>query len=88
VHYLKEPPDRKTLTDLVARLRDEPADLVRKDSKFKALGLDAGDYTTGAAVVDLLGDHIELMQRPVIDDGEEVFIGRPPSMVGKWLDNR
>jgi len=88
VHYLQDPPDRQTLTDLVARLSEEPANLVRKDSKFKSLGLDPDDYTTAEAVVELLSEHIGLMQRPLIDDGERVFIGRPPSTVQRWLDRR
>ncbi len=35
-------------------------------------------YTTSKAVVDLLVDHPELMQRPVVMRGAEAIIARPP----------
>ena len=47
VLYLKEQPTREKLTWLVKHLDgSKPADLVRKDSFFESLGLDADDYTT------------------------------------------
>lgn len=75
--YLKEPPTRAQLVDLVGRLDDPPADLVRKDKRFRDLGLDPADYETAEEVVEVLVDHPELMQRPLIDDGARVAIGRP-----------
>ncbi len=81
--YLKTPPDRATIERIVDVITDEPAALVRKDANFKALGLAAGDYVTRAQVVDLLLEHPELMERPVvIVDGRGV-IARPPE---KMLD--
>lgn len=77
VQYLKAPPDRATLESLVARLEDPVVDLVRKDPYFKEQGLDAADYTTAEAVIDLLLTHPRLMQRPLLDTGDRVFIGRP-----------
>jgi len=77
VQYLKTPLDRASLESIVARLDDPVADLVRKDPFFKELGLDAADYQTAEAVVDLLLEHPRLMQRPLLDTGDRVFIGRP-----------
>jgi arsenate reductase len=79
IEYLREPPDEKTLTALVARLEDDPADLVRHDKRFKELDLDPDDYQDAEAVVALLVEHPELMQRPVVDDGKRAIIGRPPA---------
>jgi arsenate reductase (glutaredoxin) len=82
-HYLKTPPDRATLERIVDVVADEPAALVRKDATFSSLGLEAGDYVTRGQVVDLLLEHPELMERPVvIVDGRGV-IARPPE---KMLD--
>lgn len=83
VQYLKAPPDRATLERIVAAIDDPPADLVRKDKRFGELGLNADDYVTGPAVVDLLLEHPELMQRPVVFVGERAVIARPPA---KLLD--
>ena len=47
----------------------EPADLVRHDKRFDELGLDPADYTDRQAVVDLLVEYPELMQRPILVSG-------------------
>jgi arsenate reductase len=85
VQYLKTPLDRAALLDLMAKLEDPPADLVRKDGFFKGLGLDAADYTTPEAVADLLVEHPRLMQRPVLVRGDRAIIGRPKDRVAPFV---
>ena len=46
VHYLKTPLDREQLLDLIGKLEDPPADLVRKDAFFTELGLTLEGRTT------------------------------------------
>ena len=65
---------------------DEPAELVRKDKKFKELGLNADDYVTREAVVEVLLRHPELMQRPVIIKDQKAVIARPSEKVLELLD--
>ena len=67
-------------------MSDEPAELVRKDKKFKELGLNAADYVSRAAVVDLLLEHPALMQRPVIVRDRRTVIARPSEKVLELLD--
>ncbi len=76
VRYLDTPPSREELQFIVEHLDVEPAALVRKDSYFKDLGLDAADYTTPDAVVDLLVEHPRLMERPVERGGAFGLVGR------------
>jgi arsenate reductase len=84
--YIKTPPDRKALEKLVAALEDPVEDLVRKDSKFKQLGLDPGDYAGNPdAVIDLLLEHKQLLQRPVLLKGDRAIIGRPKSRIVEFL---
>lgn len=84
--YLKQRPDRAALQKLVSMLEDPVEDLVRKDSKFKALGLDAADYVGKAvAVVALLEEHIELLQRPLLVKGGKAIIGRPKDRIASFL---
>ena len=85
VQYLKTPLDRAALLDLIAKLEDPPADLVRKDGYFKDQGLVADDYTTPDAVADLLVAHPRLMQRPVLVKGDRAIIGRPKDRVAPFL---
>jgi arsenate reductase (glutaredoxin) len=75
--YLKEPPDRAALERILDAITDPPDALVRKDKRFKELGLDASSYTTRKAVVDLLLEHPELMERPVVFRGGNAVIARP-----------
>ncbi len=86
VLYMKNPPDRETLQHLVSTLEDPVEDLVRKDAKFKKLGLDPEDYVGNPeAVVDLLSEHKELMQRPVLVKGDRAIIGRPKDRIAPFV---
>jgi arsenate reductase len=78
VQYLKQPLDRATLESIANGLDDPISDLVRHDKRFGELGLDAADYTSEKAVVGLLVEHPELMQRPVLVRGARALIARPP----------
>ena len=86
VEYLKTPLDRATLERFLDLLPDPPADLVRKDKRFKELGLDPGDYVTRAQVVAVLLEHPELMQRPVIVRGDRAVLARPSEKVLALVD--
>ena len=61
------------------------ADLVRKDKRFKELGLDAAAYTDKKSVVALLLKYPELMQRPVVIKGKRAIIARPPEKLEPLL---
>lgn len=67
-------------------LPNPAADLVRKDKRFKELGLSEADYTTPEAVIKVLLEHPELMQRPIIIRGERAVLARPGEMVEELLD--
>ncbi len=69
VEYLKNHPTRETLDKIVDLLDGPVADLVRKDKRFKELGLDAAAYADKKSVVALLLKHPELMQRPIVIKG-------------------
>ena len=86
IEYLKTPLDRDTLASLVDLVPNDPADMVRKDKNFKDLGLDAADYVTADAVVDLLLEHPKLMQRPILVRGDRAVIARPPDNALELLD--
>lgn len=85
VQYLKEPLDRQQLLDLIEKLEDPPAELVRKDGFFTDQGLVADHYVTPEAVADLLVEHPRLMQRPVLVKDGRAIIGRPKDRVDAFL---
>lgn len=86
VRYLKDPPDRATLRNIVAGLEDPVEDLVRRDAHFEKLGLDAERLVGDAdAVIDVLVENPRLLQRPVLVRGGKAIIGRPKDRVRDFL---
>ena len=86
VLYMKNPPDQETLEHIVSVLEDPVEDLVRKDSKFKELGLNPDDYVGNSdAVVELLVERKALMQRPVLVTDKKAIIGRPKDRIADFL---
>jgi arsenate reductase len=86
VEYLKAPPDRAVLERILDAITDPPVALVRDDKRFKELGLRRADYETRDAVIDLLLEHPELMERPVVFRGDRAVIARPSEKVLELLD--
>ena len=85
VEYLKIHPTREALDKIVDLLDGPVADLVRKDKRFKELGLSPNDYVEKKAVVALLLKHPELMQRPIAIRGKRAIIARPPEKLAALL---
>ena len=88
IEYLKELPTRADLERIVDAIPDPPSALVRKDKRFKELGLDEADYETKEQVVAVLLEHPELMERPVVFSvaGDRALICRPSEKVLDLLD--
>lgn len=86
IEYLKTPPDRATLSRFLDLLPGEPGELVRKDKRFRELGLDETRYVTRDQVIDLLLKHPELMERPVVIRGRRAVIARPSERVLELFD--
>jgi arsenate reductase len=85
VLYMKDRPDRAALAAIADRLVDHVADLVRKDSLFRKLGLDASDYVEREPVIDLLARRPALLQRPIVVRGERAIVGRPKGRIRELL---
>jgi arsenate reductase len=88
VQYLKTPPNHAALERIVKMLVDPVEDLVRKDANFEKLGLSADDYVGNAeAVVDVLVEHPQLLQRPLLVKGTKAIIGRPKDRVAPFVQS-
>ncbi len=86
VEYRKQPLTRAEFERILDAVPDEPAELVRKDKRFAELGLSEADYQTREQVIDVLLEHPELMQRPVVFHGADARICRPSEIVLDLLD--
>jgi arsenate reductase len=86
VNYLDTPPDAATLAALLDRLDAEPAALVRTSDAGFAEDAAAKMPLSRDAVIALLERQPELMQRPVLDTGQQALIARPPERVSELVD--
>lgn len=76
--------DEAELRSLAERLQGDPVDaLIRRDKKYKDLGLEADGWDIDQVVATLL-QHPSLLQRPILDDGTATMIGRPRSRPAEW----
>jgi arsenate reductase (glutaredoxin) len=81
IEYLKNPPDRATLSALLRKLGIPARELVRrKEAEFAALGLDAEGMTEDA-LIDAMASHPRLIERPIVVVDRRARIGRPPEAV-------
>jgi arsenate reductase len=87
VEYLKTPPDRETLVDLLAWMDMRPRDLLReKGTPYAALGL-ADPKWTDDDLIDVMLAHPILINRPIVVTDKGARLCRPSEMVLDLLDN-
>ena len=85
VEYLKTPPDRATLVELVRRLGvPVRAVLRRRGTPCAALGLDDPSVSDDA-VIDAMLAHPVLIERPIVVSERGVRLARPPETVHEIL---
>lgn len=81
IEYLKTPPSRGMLENLIARAGIAPRDLLReKGTPYAELGLDNPDLTD-AQLIDAMMDHPVLINRPLVVSPLGVKLCRPSEEV-------
>ncbi len=75
VLYLKNPLSRGQINDLLTRLNEPISEIIRWGDKGAPKKPDIIDNHT---VIDILLANPNLMQRPILDDGNVAMICRPP----------
>ncbi|WP_029015193.1 arsenate reductase (glutaredoxin) [Niveispirillum irakense] len=81
IEYLKNPPTRETLVDLIARMGVPVRALLReKGTPYAALGLDDPSLTD-AALIDAMMAHPILINRPIVVTPLGVRLCRPSEQV-------
>ena len=83
VDYLKTPPDRATLEDLLKRMGKGVRDILRKrGTPYEELGLDSrSDDEIFAAIAA----HPILIERPIVRFGEKAALCRPAETVHELM---
>lgn len=87
IEYLKTPPDRARLVQLIAAMDIPPRELLReKGTPYAELGL--GDPAlTGEQIVDAMLAHPILINRPIVETPKGTRLCRPSEAVLDLLDN-
>ena len=88
IEYLKTPPSRAALVDLIARMGITPRQLLRrKGTPYDALGLDDPKFTDDR-LIDLMIEQPILINRPIVVSPLGVKLCRPSEAVLDLLPNR
>jgi arsenate reductase (glutaredoxin) len=79
IEYIKNPPSFSELSRVAKLLKVRPKELVRtKEEEFSRLKPDLDNDT---ATLELLHDHPQLMERPIVVYNNHAEIGRPPERI-------
>ncbi|MBN8691672.1 MAG: arsenate reductase (glutaredoxin) [Bacteroidetes bacterium] len=78
--YLKQPPTKKELKELLAKLGCKPFDIIRKKEEIFIKKF-ANKKFTDSEWIQILTEHPVLIERPIVIDGYKAVIGRPTELV-------
>jgi len=81
VEYLKTPPDKETLKNILSQLQLSPRDLMRhKENEYTENHLDDPSLSDNELIEAML-KHPKLIERPIVVTDKGAAIGRPPENV-------
>jgi arsenate reductase len=85
VNYYLEPLGEKKLTELIAKMKISPRDLLRKSEPiYRELGLSKDEFSD-EQIIALMAEHPDLIQRPIVERGKRAVLGRPTENVKELL---
>ena len=85
VDYYGDPIPKAKLLDLLRKMGIPPRALLRTTEPiYKSLRLGDRDLSD-EALVDLMVEHPDLMQRPIVEKGDRAVLARPPERLGEIL---
>ncbi|PHS73289.1 MAG: arsenate reductase (glutaredoxin) [Porticoccus sp.] len=79
--YLENPPDRKSLKDILGKLGITARQLLRKgEDAYRENNL-ADEHLTETQLIDAMVANPKLIERPIVINGSRAALGRPPENV-------
>ena len=83
--YLEDPLSREELEELGRRLARPPREWVRGgEAAWQETGI--GPEADEGSLLEAVAAHPILMERPIVIRGRRAIVGRPPEVVGAFLD--
>lgn len=81
IEYLKHPPGKAKLREILKLLGMKPAELLRtKESTYREAGLERSNITEDQLISAMI-EHPVLMERPIVLANGKAALGRPPEKV-------
>jgi len=81
IEYLKDTPSDAELKSVLEKLGIGARDLLRKkEAEYKEAGLDDESLSDDQIIAAMI-EHPKLIERPIVINGKEARIGRPPERV-------
>jgi arsenate reductase len=85
IDYYVDPIPKRKLKDLLRKMKMRPRDLLRtKEQVYKDLKL-ADRELTDDQIVDLMVEHPDLIQRPIVEKGTRAILARPADRLKEIL---
>ena len=84
IRYLETPPSEKEIRDMLKKLHISPKELVRTSEPAYKENF-AGREISDDSLIKAMVDNPILIQRPIVVEGDEAVLGRPPENVYKLL---
>jgi len=85
VDYYVDPIPRDKLLQLLEKMKMRPADLLRtKEPIYKTLDI-RNRHLTDDQIVDLMVQHPDLIQRPIVEKGSKAILARPAERLKEIL---
>ena len=86
VNYHVDPLPEHKIRDLLRKANARPGDVLRKkEPVYKELGLDTREVSDDE-LIELMAEHPQLLQRPIVERGDRAILARPPERVTEILD--
>ncbi len=81
VNYYIKPFSKTKLQTLLKKMKMKPSELLRKNEKvYKDLTFKKKNYTE-SQILDLMIKHPDLVQRPIVEMGEQTILARPAEKI-------
>ncbi|MFB9051835.1 arsenate reductase (glutaredoxin) [Formosa undariae] len=84
IKYLEDVPTKAELTRIIDLLDIMPIDLVRKNEAIWKENF-RDENLTDEAIIEAMIKHPKLIERPIVLNGDQAVIGRPPQDITKIL---
>ncbi len=84
VEYLKNPPSKKELKEILSKLQMEPIELVRKNESIWKENY-KGKELSDEEIIQAMAENPKLIERPIVIKDDKAVLGRPPENINSLI---